>query len=383
MRTRYMSQKKYPLLYTIILLAGLFSQNVSAQETSYEIKQQQMYVPMKDGVKLWACMTYPVAKKKKEKFPGLLVMDPYAEDCTLKRYNEGFLAGNGYVVCTFHVRGSGKSEGKLFDREYSEQEIQDALTIIDWLSKQPWSSGTVGMYGGSWSAFNALQTAMRKPKALKAIISYVGTEDLYNEDVHYADGILRFDDYLILADMFSYTPPPLDALDEAILQNRFDQVPLSLTYLKQQRDGDFWRKKIRLNINPDTLKVPTFMIGGWYDGYRSAILRALQYMKAPAKAIVGPWDHSTESPQPSATLTKFELRWWDYWLKKKQTGIMNDPDLTVYMEGLTRRNPRLLKHQANGNLLNIGRHRDTMINHFIFNRTDPCLNNRRKKTALY
>jgi uncharacterized protein len=301
------------------------------QHIPYEVKQQQIYVTMKDGVKLWACMIYPVAKKKEEKFPGLLVMDPYAEDCRLNRYDEGFLAAHGYVVCTFHVRGSGKSEGKLFDREYSEPEIQDAITLIDWLSKQSWSSGAVGMYGGSWSAFNALQTAMRKPKALKAIISYVGTEDLYNEDVHYADGIFRFDDYLILADMFSYTPPPLDPFDETILQNRFDQPPLSLTYLKQQRDGDFWRKKIRLNNNPDTLKVPTFMIGGWYDGYRTAILRALQYIKAPAKAIIGPWDHSTESPAPSAELTKFELRWWDYWLKKKPTGIMDDPDLTVYI----------------------------------------------------
>ena len=318
--------------FTIFALVFILSSgDALSQKTPYEIKQQQIYVPMKDGVKLWACMISPVSKNKKEKFPGLLVMDPYAEDCRLNRYDEGFLASNGYVVCTFHVRGSGKSEGKLFDREYSEQEIQDAITIIDWLSKQSWSSGSVGMYGGSWSAFNALQTAMRKPKALKAIISYVGTEDLYNEDVHYADGVFRFDDYLILADMFSYTPPPLNPLDETILQNRFDQPPLSLTYLKQQRDGDFWRKSIRLNINPDTLKIPTFMIGGWYDGYRTAILRALQNSKAPAKAIVGPWDHSTEFPAPSAELTKFELRWWDYWLKKKQTGIMNDPDLTVYM----------------------------------------------------
>ena len=167
----------------VLIITFLFYSTAQSQPAVYKIKQQQIFVPMKDGVKLWACMTSPLPKNKKEKFPGLLVMDPYAEDCKLTRYNEAFLAGNGYVVCTFHVRGSGKSEGKLFDREYSEPEIQDAVTIINWLSKQSWSNGAVGMYGGSWSAFNAVQTAMRKPKALKAIISYVGTEDLYNEDV--------------------------------------------------------------------------------------------------------------------------------------------------------------------------------------------------------
>jgi len=319
---------RFVLLLTLFVLS-LFA---TAQTGPYAIKQEHVYVTMKDGVKLWACKTFPVAKKKKEKFPGILAMDPYYEDCRQDRYSEAFLASSGYYVFTFHVRGTGKSEGILFDREYSEQEIADAVTIIDWMSKQSWCNGNAGMFGGSWSAFNSLQTAMRKPKALKAIISYVGTEDLYNEDVHYADGIMRFDDYLMLADMFCYTPPPLDALNEKILQDRFDQPPLSLSYLKQQRDGDFWRKKIRLNITPDTLKVPVLMIGGWYDGYRTAILRALQNLKVPAKAIVGPWDHSSSSPEPSADLKKAELRWWDYWLKKKQTGVIDDPDLTVYMQ---------------------------------------------------
>ncbi len=74
------------------------------------------------------------------------------------------------------------------------------------------------------------------------------------------------------------------------------------------------------------------MIGGWYDGYRTAIFRAIQNLKVPAKAIVGPWDHGASSPEPVADLKKAELRWWDYWLKKKETGVVNDPDLTVYMQ---------------------------------------------------
>src|SRR5689334_17664752 len=125
-----------PLL--IFIVSSLFA---ASQMGPYEIKQERVYVNMKDGVKLWACKTFPVTKNKKDKFPGLLAMDPYYEDCRQDRYSEAFLASNGYYVFTFHVRGTGKSEGILFDREYSGQEISDAVTIIDWMSKQSWCNG--------------------------------------------------------------------------------------------------------------------------------------------------------------------------------------------------------------------------------------------------
>jgi uncharacterized protein len=322
-----------PVLFFLFIQSASFAADtLFTKQGPYKIFQQEILLPVQDGTKLWACFTFPVKQRKKEKFPAILIMDPYAGDCTLDRYDEGFLASNGYVVCMFHVRGSGRSEGVLFDREYSEQELKDAVYLIDWLAKQKWCSGKTGMYGGSWSAFNSSQVAMQKPPSLKAIICYVGTEDLYNEDVHYADGIFRFDDYDMLADMnFATVSPPDNPLDEKYFQNRFDQPPLSLLYLKHQRDGDFWRKDIRLNIHPDTLQVPVYMIGGWYDGYRTAIPRALQYLKTPAKAIIGPWDHSTAFPEPAADLTKNVLRWWDKFLKNKPTGVMNDPSLLAYM----------------------------------------------------
>ena len=74
------------------------------------------------------------------------------------------------------MRGSGDSEGLYFD-EYEVQEQQDAIEIIDWISKQTWSNGNVGMYGKSWGGFNGLQVAFHQPKPLKAVISLYSTGD--------------------------------------------------------------------------------------------------------------------------------------------------------------------------------------------------------------
>ena len=72
-----------------------------------------------------------------------------------------------------------------------DQEQQDGLEVIDWLSKQPWSNGNVGMMGISWGGFNAIQMARLHPPALKAIIAMCATEDLFHDDIHYIDGLMH------------------------------------------------------------------------------------------------------------------------------------------------------------------------------------------------
>ena len=90
------------------------------------------------------------------------------------------------------MRGNGESDGLMWD-EYLKQEQDDALEVIDWLVKQPWCSGTVGMIGISWGGFNGLQVAMRRPPALKAVISIASTVDRYADDIHYKGGCLLND----------------------------------------------------------------------------------------------------------------------------------------------------------------------------------------------
>ncbi len=295
------------------------------------IEQIEIMLAMEDGVKIWGCLSRPANVGANEKLPAVLKLDPYRGKCNEERVRGAYFAAHGYVAAYFHIRGTGLSEGKFPDREYSDAELQDAEYLIDWLSRQPWSSGAVGMYGSSWSGFNALQVAIRRPPALKAIIPYVATENIYHEGERFTDGIYHYDSWSVTADSLITTPDPADPLEETMLRNRFDQTPWSLVYLKQPRDDKFWRPDIRVDVSPDRLQVPTMMIGGWYDGYRNAILRTLTHARAPTRAIVGPWDHGYGHPRPTADLNREALRWWDHWLKGEATGVMEDPQLIAYM----------------------------------------------------
>src|SRR5699024_11474089 len=85
------------------------------------------------------------------------------------------------------ILGTGNLDGILLD-EYLQQEHDDALEVFDWIVKQPWSTGHIGMIGKSWGGFNGLQIAARQHPALKAIISLCSTDDRFADDVHYRGG---------------------------------------------------------------------------------------------------------------------------------------------------------------------------------------------------
>ena len=99
------------------------------------------------------------------------------------------------------VRGTGRSEGLTPDREYSEQEQLDGMEVIAWIARQPWCDGNVGMWGVSWGGFNSLQMAARQPPALKAILAMHATEDLFQDDIHYIDGLFHYDEYELSMDL--------------------------------------------------------------------------------------------------------------------------------------------------------------------------------------
>ena len=106
------------------------------------------------------------------------------------------------------MRGTGDSEGLYFD-EYELQEQLDAMEIIDWISKQSWSNGRVGMYGKSWGGFNGLQVAFHQPPALKAVISLYSTDNRYTDDIHYKGGSLVASQMLSWASiMFAWNARP-------------------------------------------------------------------------------------------------------------------------------------------------------------------------------
>jgi hypothetical protein len=320
----------------IALLAALALSPVEPSPPDYEIAMSEAWIRMPDGVRLAADLYMPSGGAALEKFPVLLEYLPY-------RKTEGrgrnyplysYFVRRGYVVARVDIRGTGSSEGKLIEYEYTDQEQEDGEVVIDWLSKAPWSNGNVGMFGISWGGFNSIHMAMRNPPALKAIIAVDATDDLYQDDVHFMDGVIHVDSWEMSQDLDNARPGAPDyRIDEAYFRDRFDTRPWMMTYKRQQRDGPFW-DRTALKTRYDSLRIPTFVIGGWYDGYRDSIPRMLQHVNAPMKALLGPWSHAFPHdpyPEPGMEWRHEAVRWFDQFLKGRDTGILEEPRFAVFV----------------------------------------------------
>ncbi len=147
-------------------------------------------IPMADGIELAATLYLPASD---EAVPCILEALPYRKDDLTAYYRPEYVRlrdEHGYAVARVDVRGTGSSQGMATD-EYPVQEQQDLCEVIAWLAAQPWCSGSIGMYGTSYSGFNSLQAAAERPPALKAVIAIYATDDRYTDDVHYMGGSLR------------------------------------------------------------------------------------------------------------------------------------------------------------------------------------------------
>ena len=169
---------------------------------------ENLFIPLADGIKLAARAWFPEAARA----PAILEYIPYRKRDGTRSRDEpmhGWFAANGYVAVRVDMRGSGESDGLLED-EYLQQELDDAREVIDWLSRQPWCDGNVGMMGKSWGGFNALQVAALRPPALKAIITVCSTDNRYADDIHYMGGALLNDNLWWGAIMLAYQARPPD-----------------------------------------------------------------------------------------------------------------------------------------------------------------------------
>jgi uncharacterized protein len=323
------------LLVQIALLTSAAAAAEPPSPPTYGVRMENVWIPMQDGIRLAATLYMPDGAKPGETFPALLNYLPYRKDDSTAAGDyptNAYFARRGYVGARVDIRGFGSSEGRPTDREYSEQEQIDGEQVIHWLATQPWSNGKVGMYGISWGGFNALQMAMRNPPELKAIIATDATEELFHDDIHYIDGMMHVDEFELNMDMApGMTGAPDYTLDENELGPRFEAAPWSLEYFEHQRDSEFWRSPVR---PLSEIKVPCFLIGGLADGYRDSVPRMLEQVKAPVKALIGPWNHSNPNDAdfgPRIEWREDAVRWWDYWLKGRDTGVLQDPKLVIFM----------------------------------------------------
>jgi len=281
-----MKSKLWPLC--VLVLSLVFTQWTHAADPSeprYGIKINQAWLEMPDGVRLAADLFMPEGAAQNERFPVLLEYLPYRKDESRARNYSlySYFVQRGYIVARVDIRGTGNSQGRTIPYEYSDIELDDGEVVIDWLSRQHWSNGNVGIFGISWGGFNAIQLAVRNPPALKAFIALMATEELY--------GIIHTDSWMMSNDLYNALPGAPDfVMDEEWVRQRFDVEPSVYTYMRQQRDGPFW-DRASARDKYDQIKIPGFHIGGWFDGYRNSLPRMLENVSAPVKALIGPWDH--------------------------------------------------------------------------------------------
>ncbi|MBW6390863.1 CocE/NonD family hydrolase [Billgrantia antri] len=306
----------------------------------YQVREiENVFIPMRDGAQLAARIWLP-EKAERAPLPAIMEYIPYRKrDITRGRdaANHAYLAGHGYVCVRVDMRGSGDSDGVLTD-EYTQQEQEDAVDAIAWLAEQPWCDGNVGMMGISWGGFNSLQVAAKQPPALKAIISICSSDDLYADNMHYMGGCLLGDNLSEATVMFAFnTLPP----DPQIVGNRwrdmwFDRMENSGLWLEQwiehQRRSAYWSTS-SVNEYYSAIQCPVYAIGGWADGFTNTVLRLMQHLEVPRKGLIGPWGHKYPHqgiPGPAIGFLQESLRWWDYWLKGQETGIMDEPMLRAW-----------------------------------------------------
>lgn len=302
---------------------------------------ENAWIPMRDGVRLAARIWLP-AGAEAAPVPAVLEYMPYRKRDFTRLRDEPlhhYFAGHGYAGIRLDVRGTGDSEGILRD-EYLAQEQDDAVDAIDWITRQPWCDGGVGMIGLSWSGFNSLQVAARRPPALKAIITMCSTDDRYADDAHYKGGCLLNENLTWGSAFFSLNacPPDPDVVGEGwreLWQQRLEHNRLfPALWMRHPHRDEYWKHG---SVCEDyaAIECAVYAVGGWADGYVNAIPRLMQGLSCPRKALIGPWPHAfphAATPGPRIGFFQEAVRWWDYWLKGEDNGIMDEPPFRAWME---------------------------------------------------
>lgn len=304
------------------------------------VETPDMGITLSDGTRLSARVWMPEGAVDTP-VPAILEALPYRKrdgTCARDALTHPYFASHGYACVRLDLRGNGDSGG-VMDDEYSPQELADCVEVINWISAQDWCAGPVGMMGISWGGFNALQVAALAPEPLKAIITLCSTVDRFADDIHYKGGCLLNENLGWGATMLSYSsraPDPAlvgDKWRDMWLERLEAEPHLPSVWARHQHRDEYW-KHGSICEDYSAIKAATLSIGGWGDSYKNTIQHLVENLDAPVKGIVGPWIHKYPHfavPEPRIGFLQEALRWWDKWLKGKDTGVEDDPDLRLFV----------------------------------------------------
>ncbi len=267
-----------------------------------DIRKQTVRVPMRDGIILSADV---YRADGAEKAPVLLMRTPYNKNgvkSTAERY-----AQEGYIVIVQDTRGRYESQGAWFPYN---NEGQDGFDTLEWIVRQPWSNGKVGMWGASYVGAVQWQAAAENAPGLVVLAPTATWSSFYRNVYH--GGAVRL--ALIAQAAAGTYPPPAGISAPASWDDVLPHLPLSTLdqrigwtipwlsgILMHPRPDGFWK---RLDITRDVadVKLPAQHVVGYYDFFqRESVGNFLRVRtNSPSREaresqqlILGPWDHGT------------------------------------------------------------------------------------------
>jgi putative CocE/NonD family hydrolase len=267
---------------------------------------------------------------------------PYRkDDYSAKRDSNtiAHFAKHQYACVRVDMRGSGSSDGVLYD-EYTDQEIDDGVAVIEWIAAQPWCNGKVATMGISWGGITGLQLAQRAHPALKTIIVLGATDQRYYDDAGYYLGCMVGQTLGWAAIMFGYNTRPPDP--ELVGQNwktlwleRLENTPHYLErWFEHQHNDDYWLNN-SVDTDYDAIRIPVYVVSGHADCWPNTVPRLLQNLQVPVRGLQGAWCHRYPHlgiPGPTVDFLSDAIRWFDQWLKDDETGIMEEAQYQVFLQ---------------------------------------------------
>lgn len=259
------------------------------------------------------------------------------------------LASYGYQSVYIYPRGKYISNSKI---EPFEHEADDINKIIDWIIKQPWSNGKVGMIGGSYLGFSQWATVKNIHPALKTIIPQasvgIGTMDFPMNNNIFASYTLRWLNYVTNNKMIDSSFRDEDKWNSIYKKwyengeafNKLDSISgkkneMFQRWLKHPSLDSYWQGMVPYKREFSKINIPILTITGYYD---SDQLGALYYFRNHNKynknashyMIIGPYDHSgaqgyiknnlkgyTIDSIANIDIQNITMEWFDYILKNK------------------------------------------------------------------
>lgn len=319
-----------------------------------------VWIPMRDGVRLSADIYLP---DKEGKYPVLLMRTYYGKchsDLCSKEMKDfiHYFVERGYVVVIQDCRGRYDSEGEFYIEIY---DFDDGYDTLEWCGTQEWSSGNVGMFGCSYPGCVCWSAAISGNKHLKCISPRDATSDSYFNGGFMHGGVVE--GWLAWC-LHTAGRTSRDNLGKEIdWRKAFAQLPLInlddylgfnfpwwKDYFRHSCYDEYWERFSYENKH-ERVATPSLNIGGWcsssdIDGtIRNFLGVTKKGKKLPPgahKLLIGPWSHCkivtsygemNFEEEANIDLREVMLRWFDYWLKGKDTGIMNEPPVEYFLMG--------------------------------------------------